>query len=84
MVDMEVLATGLRFPEGPVSLADGSIALVEIARGTVSRVTPDGEVTVIQISGADPTGSPWGQAERSMSATTAASSGTRSRACCAR
>ena len=84
MVDMEVLATGLRFPEGPVSLADGSIALVEIARGTVSRVTPDGEVTVIQISGADPTGLPSGQTERSMSATTAASSGTRSRACCAR
>jgi gluconolactonase len=56
MVDMEVLATGLRFPEGPVSLADGSIALVEIARGTVSRVTPDGEVTVIADLGGGPNG----------------------------
>ena len=25
MVDMKVLATGLRFPEGPVALADGSM-----------------------------------------------------------
>ena len=58
MVDMEVLATGLRFPEGPVSLADGSIALVEIARGTVSRVTPDGEVTVIADLGGGPNGHP--------------------------
>ena len=33
MVDMKVLATGLRFPEGSVALADGSIALVEIAAG---------------------------------------------------
>jgi len=56
MVDMEVLATGLRFPEGPVSLADGSIALVEIARGTVSRVTPDGEVTVTADLGGGPNG----------------------------
>jgi gluconolactonase len=56
MVDMKVLATGLRFPEGPVALADGSIALVEIARGTVSRVTPDGEVTVIADLGGGPNG----------------------------
>ncbi|HWT42677.1 MAG TPA: SMP-30/gluconolactonase/LRE family protein, partial [Sphingopyxis sp.] len=29
----EVVATGLRFPEGPVPMADGSVLLVEIARG---------------------------------------------------
>jgi gluconolactonase len=56
MVDMKVLATGLRFPEGPVALADGSIALVEIARGTVSRVTPDGDVAVIADLGGGPNG----------------------------
>ena len=84
MVGMKVVATGLRFPEGSVALAGGSIALVEIARGTVSRVAPDGEVTVIADLGADLTASPSGQTERSMCATTAASSGTRSRACCAR
>jgi hypothetical protein len=56
MIDMKVLATGLRYPEGPVALVDGSIALVEIARGTVSRVTPDGEVTVIADLGGGPNG----------------------------
>jgi gluconolactonase len=60
MVDMKVLATGLRFPEGPVALADGSIALVEIARGTVSRVTPDGKVTVIADLGGGPNGLAFG------------------------
>jgi gluconolactonase len=56
MVDMKLLATGLRFPEGPVALVDGSIALVEITRGTVSRVTPNGEVTVIADLGGGPNG----------------------------
>jgi gluconolactonase len=60
MVDMKVLATRLRFPEGPVALADGSIALVEIARGTVSRVTPDGKVTVIADLGGGPNGLAFG------------------------
>ena len=31
--DLRTVATGLRFPEGPVALADGSVLLVEIARG---------------------------------------------------
>ena len=53
---MRVVATGLRFPEGPVVLADGSIALVEIARGTVSRVTQDGIVSIIADLGGGPNG----------------------------
>jgi gluconolactonase len=56
MTDVTVLATGLRFPEGPVVLEDGSIALVEIARGTVSRVAPDGSVSVIADLGGGPNG----------------------------
>ena len=56
MDGMTVLATGLRFPEGPVAMADGSIALVEIARGTVSRVAPDGTVSVIATPGGGPNG----------------------------
>jgi gluconolactonase len=56
MTDTKVLATGLRFPEGPVALEDGSIALVEIARGTVSRVAPDGTVSVIADLGGGPNG----------------------------
>ena len=60
MTDMQVLATGLRFPEGPVALADGSVALVEIARGTVSRVAPDGTVSVIADLGGGPNGLAFG------------------------
>ena len=56
MTDIKVLATGLRFPEGPVALEDGSIALVEIARGTVTRVAPDGAVSVIADVGGGPNG----------------------------
>jgi gluconolactonase len=36
------LATGLEFPEGPVVLADGSFLVVEIHRGTLTRVPPGG------------------------------------------
>ncbi len=56
MSDLKVLATGLRFPEGPVVMPDGSVALVEIARGTVTRVAPDGTVSVIADLGGGPNG----------------------------
>jgi gluconolactonase len=47
-----VLASGLAFPEGPVALPDGSVVLVEIEQGRLSRVMPDGErVTVATTSG---------------------------------
>lgn len=54
--DPEVIATGLRFPEGPVAMADGSILLVEIARGTLARVGADGSVTVVAQLGGGPNG----------------------------
>jgi gluconolactonase len=53
---MRVMATGLRFPEGPVWLSDGSVALVEIERGTLSVVAPDGEVRVLATPGGGPNG----------------------------
>jgi len=43
---IKTIATGLRFPEGPVAMPDGSVLLVEIARQTISRITPDGAVTI--------------------------------------
>ncbi len=55
-MDARVIATGLCFPEGPVALADGSIALVEIERQTVSRVRPNGAVEVIARTGGGPNG----------------------------
>ncbi len=33
------IASGLQFPEGPVAMDDGSVLLVGIARGTLTRVT---------------------------------------------
>ena len=56
MTEPRILATGLRFPEGPVSMPDGSMLLVEIARGTVSRVGADGAVSVVASPGGGPNG----------------------------
>ena len=54
------VASGLQFPEGPVALADGSVLLVEIARGTLSRVAPDGRVSVVATPGGGPNGAAIG------------------------
>ena len=56
--DIRELASGLKFPEGPIAMRDGSIVLVEIARGTLSRVTTNGQVEVV----ADLSGGPNGAA----------------------
>lgn len=52
----EVVATGLRFPEGPVSMPDGSVLLVEIARGTLTRVAADGSLSIVAELGGGPNG----------------------------
>jgi gluconolactonase len=54
------IASGLQFPEGPVALDDGSVLLVEIARGTLSRVTPEGRVQVVAALGGGPNGAAIG------------------------
>ncbi len=50
------VAQGLRFPEGPVALPDGSVVLVEIAAGRISRVAPDGTVSTVAEPGGGPNG----------------------------
>ncbi|MBF5090998.1 SMP-30/gluconolactonase/LRE family protein [Novosphingobium sp. NBM11] len=52
----ETVATGLRFPEGPLVMADGSVLLVEIARGTLTRIAPDGHATTVAELGGGPNG----------------------------
>ena len=42
MADIRVIATGLRFPEGPVVMGDGSVILGEIAGSAVTRVASGG------------------------------------------
>ncbi|MDL5156231.1 SMP-30/gluconolactonase/LRE family protein [Actinomycetospora termitidis] len=44
MTTMELVADGLRFPEGPVVTADGSVLVVEIRGQAVTRVFPDGRL----------------------------------------
>ncbi|RVT39165.1 SMP-30/gluconolactonase/LRE family protein [Sphingobium algorifonticola] len=56
----EVLATGLKFPEGPIPMADGSVLFVEIARGTLSRLTRDGNVEIVAETGGGPNGAAIG------------------------
>lgn len=53
---MRELTNGLLFPEGPVALPDGSVALVEIARQTVTLVGADGEKQVLAEPGGGPNG----------------------------
>ena len=60
MTKIREMASGLRFPEGPVALPDGSVLLVEIERGTLSRVTPDGRVEVVATPGGGPNGAAMG------------------------
>jgi len=54
------IAAGLRFPEGPVAMPDGSVILVEIERRSLSRVTPNGKVQVIATLGGGPNGAAMG------------------------
>jgi len=53
------LAEGLLFPEGPMAFADGSVVLVEILRGTLTRVW-DGKSEVIADLGGGPNGAAVG------------------------
>jgi gluconolactonase len=58
MATFELVADGLRFPEGPVFMHDGSIILVEIEAGRITRVRPDGRKETV----AEPKGGPNGLA----------------------
>lgn len=56
MTDVQILATGLGFPEGPVAMPDGSVILTEIRNARCSRVTPDGKVSLFSAAGGGPNG----------------------------
>jgi gluconolactonase len=56
MVGLRIMAEGLRFPEGPVAMADGSVVLGEIAGAAVTRVAGDGGKTPIGNAGGGPNG----------------------------
>lgn len=60
MSDLTEWASGLRFPEGPIWLADNTVLVVEIARGTLTRVTAEGDVDVVAHCGGGPNGAAVG------------------------
>ena len=60
MLQFTEIASGLQFPEGPVAMPDGSVLLVEIRRGTLSRVLPGGRVEVVAEPGGGPNGAAIG------------------------
>ena len=59
-MDFELVCDGLRFPEGPVAMADGSVILTEIEGGVLTRVTPDGRKTTVAETGGGPNGAAIG------------------------
>ncbi len=59
-MSFRTIARGLRFPEGPIAMPDGSVVLVEIGRGTLTRVKSNGAVEVIAELGGGPNGAAIG------------------------
>ena len=47
MPDFTEITSGLRFPEGPIAMDDGSVVLVEMFKPGITRVAPDGAKTLV-------------------------------------
>jgi len=45
--DFTEIAAGLRFPEGPIAMDDGSVVVVEMFGPRITRVAPDGTTTTV-------------------------------------
>ncbi|MWB77546.1 SMP-30/gluconolactonase/LRE family protein [Pseudooceanicola sp. 216_PA32_1] len=59
-MEFETVCTGLEFPEGPIAMADGSVILVEIKGGRLTRVLPDGTRETVAELGGGPNGAAIG------------------------
>ena len=55
-MEFEVVAEGLRFPEGPVVMSDGSVIVVEIESKKITRCWGNGKKEVIAEPGGGPNG----------------------------
>jgi gluconolactonase len=60
MAESRKLASGLKFPEGPVAMKDGSVIVVEIASGAITRVAADGSTEEVAHPGGGPNGAAIG------------------------
>jgi len=56
----DCVASNLGFPEGPVALPDGSVLVVEIARGCLTRIGLDGARQIVAQTGGGPNGAAIG------------------------
>jgi gluconolactonase len=54
------ITSGLRFPEGPIALPDGSVLVVEIEGARLIKVKPDGRKDVVAELGGGPNGAAMG------------------------
>jgi gluconolactonase len=59
-MDIELIAEGLEFPEGPIAMSDGSVILTEIKGQRLTRVTPDGRKETVVETGGGPNGAAIG------------------------
>ena len=55
-----VVAEGLQFPEGPAFDREGNLYVVEIAAGQISKIAPNGEMSIVAKPGGGPNGSNFG------------------------
>lgn len=60
MAEIREIASGLAFPEGPVVMDDGSVIVVEIQAGRITRVQPDGTKQTVAEPGGGPNGAAIG------------------------
>ena len=52
MAEFTEIASGLRFPEGPIAMPDGSVILTEMFGKKITRVKPDGtKETIVEVLG---------------------------------
>jgi gluconolactonase len=57
---LEEIATGLKFPEGPIALKDGTILVCEVAGKAIHRIRSGGERTVVSSFEGGPSGAAFG------------------------
>ncbi len=60
MQQFREIAAGLRFPEGPIAMPDGSVIVVEIQGGCLTRISADGRKSTVAVTGGGPNGAAIG------------------------
>jgi gluconolactonase len=58
--DLEIVTDGLKFPEGPMAMADGSVIVVEMRARTLTRIDRQGRHEIIAELGGGPNGAAIG------------------------